>query len=449
MNQWIAVCLCLTVLSCRPHENGNTPHKAATHGAQSPNPLSLALAPHTGKGRVDREIIRLQNEVRTGRNPQMSLERLGWAFVAKARESFDPGYYKLAEQCALALDERQHGCLEALLLRGHVLHNLHKFKEAEPLARELVAKRGLPFDFGLLSDVLMEQGKLEEAIEACQKMLNFRPDLHSYSRGAHLRWLKGNVEGAEELMRMAADAVSPLDAESAAWVNTRLAGYEFQLSSLKDAERSCALALEFQKDYPPALLLSGRLMLAQQKNAAAIDVLQRATELNPMPEYQWALAEALRADGQGEEAARAETQLREKATMNDPRTYALFLATPAESATTALRLAEAELKARADVFTHDALAWALAASGKLPEARRQMALALAEGTQDARLFFHAAMIAHRAGDDGGAQQFAARAERLQHLLLPSERIQLQSLTFLPAQTAVAAGESDQIKPSTK
>jgi tetratricopeptide (TPR) repeat protein len=449
MNPYIAAFLCLTVLSCRPQEKAVTPRKAATPGAQSPSPLGLVLAPNSGTGRIDKEIIRLQDEVRTGRNHEMSLERLGWAFVAKARESFDPGYYKLAEQCALALDSSLSNHLDAMLLRGHALHNLHRFSEAEPLARKLIGERGLPFDFGLLSDVLMEQGKLDEAIVACQKMVDLRPDFHSYARGAHLRWLRGKVAGAAELMRMAADAVSPLDPESAAWVNTRLAGYEFQLGSLKDAERSCALALEFQKDYPPALLLSGRLMLAEKRNAEAIGVLRRATELNPMPEYQWTLAEALRADGQVGEAVRVETQLREKGTMNDPRTYALFLATRAESATTALRLAEAELKSRADVFTHDALAWALAASGKLPEARNQTTLALSEGTQDARLYFHAAMIAHMAGDDREAQQFAARAGRLQFCLLPSESGQLQSLTFPPAQAVVAAGDSDQIKPSTK
>src|SRR5439155_21654637 len=104
-------------------------------------------------------------------------------------------------------------------------------------------------------------------------------------------------EGAAELMRLAAGAASPLDSESAAWVNTRLAGYEFQLGDLDGAERSCALAREFQKDYPPALLLSGRMLLAQQRNAAAAQALRRAAELNPFPEYQWALAEALRADG--------------------------------------------------------------------------------------------------------------------------------------------------------
>src|SRR5207249_2108985 len=94
---------------------------------------------------------------------------------------------------------------------------------------------------------------------------------------------------------------------------------------------------------------------------------------------------------------------------------------------TALRLAEAELKVRADVFTHDALAWALAASGKLAEARGQMALALAEGTQDARLFFHATIIAQRSGQDSNARIHAQNAANLQRLLLPSERAQLEAI----------------------
>src|SRR4029077_4652122 len=115
------------------------------------------------------------------------------------RESFDPGYYKLAEQCALCLESRQAHATEALLLRGHVLQNLHRFKEAEPLARELVARRGLSFDYGLLGDVLMEQGQLNEAVEAYQKMVDEKPDMQAYARIGHLRWLKGDLEGAVEV----------------------------------------------------------------------------------------------------------------------------------------------------------------------------------------------------------------------------------------------------------
>src|SRR6266478_9567345 len=254
MKQAIVLLICLATISCR-QANPSTSKSDSRIANKKPDPLTLALAPHSGNGRVDQEIIRLQTRARAGKNLDMTVERLGWAFVAKARESFDPGFYKRAEQCALSLEAAHPGSPEAMLLRGHVLHNLHRFKEAEPLARSLVAQRGLPFDFGLLSDVLMEQGKLDEAASACQKMIDLRPDLHSYARGAHLRWLKGDIQGAEQLMRLAADAASAHDAEAAAWVHTRLAGYQFQLGGLADAEQNCAQALAFQTDYPPALLL--------------------------------------------------------------------------------------------------------------------------------------------------------------------------------------------------
>ena len=412
------------------------------------NPLALALASHSGSGRLDKDIIRLQEQIRSGKQTDLALEQLGWKFVAKARESFDPGFYKLAEQCALAIEARQPHSAEALLLRGHALHNLHRFKEAEPLARQLAAGRGLPFDFGLLGDVLMEQGKLAEAVEAYQRMMDLRPDLHSYARGAHVRWLKGNVAGAEKLMRLAVSAASPHDSESAAWVYVRLGAYQFQSGAFAEAERACATALEFQNDYPSALLLLGRLLLAQGHYGQAAKTLRRAMELNPLPEYQWALAEALRADGRAEEAMAVEAQLHRHGATTDPRTYSLYLATRGQSAATALRLAEVELQARGDVFTHDALAWALAAADKMDAARRHAAQALSEGTQDGRLFLHAAGIAQRGGDEAAARRWAAQALQLKHLLLPSERELLESVApasglasqtkFSPAE-AVAAG----------
>jgi tetratricopeptide (TPR) repeat protein len=391
------------------------------------DPIAILLTPHAGDGKLDSEIRRVQEQVRGGKNLDIAMERLGWAFVNKARESFDPGYYKLAEQCALALDHRQPRCAEALLLRGHVLHNLHQFKEAETLARELISKRELPFDFGLLSDALMEQGKLEEAFDACQKMIDLRPDLHSYARGAHLRWLKGDLHGAQKLMSMAADATSPREPDSAAWVLTRLAGYQFQSGHAEQSQQSCATALEFRPNYPPALLLRGRILLAEGKQEQACEVLRRAAELTPLPEYQWTLTEALRAANRIDQAGKVELQLSRGGTLADPRTYAVYLATRGESTELALRLAREELNSRRDTFTHDALAWALASAGKLQEAREQSELALAQGTQDARLFFHAATLARKAGRTEEAERFAAKASVFKHTLLPSERAQLQAL----------------------
>jgi len=375
------------------------------------------------------------------------LERLGWSFVAKARESFDPGFYTLAEQSALCLESRQPNAPEALLLRGHALHNMHGFKEAEPLARELVAKRGLPADFGLLGDVLMEQGQLNEAVEAYQTMLDLKPDLHAYARAAHVRWLKGDLEGAVELMQVAASASSPQTPEPSAWVHTRLAALQFQAGAIQEAEQTCAAALELQRNYAPALLLRGRIRLSKGKAAEALEPLRRAATLNPLAEYQWLLAEALYEAGRADEALAVEKQLREHGADSDPRTFALFLATRGESPGVAVAFAEHELSHRADVFTHDALAWSLSATGKMAEAQREMQLALADGTVDARLFFHATIIAAKSGYREEARRWLHKAQKSIHGLLPSEAKQLQ-FAALELERDSVADRSNSSRPQT-
>ena len=181
---------------------------------------------------------------------------------------------------------------------------MHQFKAAEPVARELIKARGLSFDLGLLGDVLMEQGRLKEAIAAYQEMMNQKPNLQAYSRAAHVRWLTGDVKGAIEVARMAAQAGSPQDRESAAWAYTRLAFYEWQLGQSEKAQTALNAALELYNAYAPALLLEGRMLLAKEKANDALSPLQRAAALNPLPEYQWTLAEALRSAGKPDEAAK-------------------------------------------------------------------------------------------------------------------------------------------------
>ncbi|MBI2466637.1 MAG: HupE/UreJ family protein, partial [Candidatus Rokubacteria bacterium] len=75
-------------------------------------------------------------------------------FVVKARVSFDPGFYKLAEQSALCIEQTRPGSVEALLLRGHVLHAMHRFREGVGLENVLggAPRRRwlLAFGFGLV-----------------------------------------------------------------------------------------------------------------------------------------------------------------------------------------------------------------------------------------------------------------------------------------------------------
>jgi tetratricopeptide (TPR) repeat protein len=452
----VLIVCCLAATSCRKSQEQNANVSPASLAVKSLDPLALILTPHAGEGRLDIQIRQLQDQIRSDHNAARKVEQLGWLYVAKARESFDSGYYKLAEQCAVCLqnleDREIHGDLEppkrasttpsppleeragerrysseAAFLRGHVLHNLHRFKEAEELAMQLVSRRGAPADFGLLGDVLMEQGKLAGAVAAYQRMADLKPDLHAFVRAAHVRWLKGDLPGALELAETAAQSISPRDRDTAAWVSTRLASYQFQSGALDTGREACDQALAFRPDYPPAWLLRGRMLLAEGKTAEALPMLRRAAELVPLPEYEWTLAEALEANGEGAEAQRVEQELRRTGAAADPRTLALFLATRGEDRSLALRLAQEELENRHDVLTYDALAWAQASTGRLDEARANLSRALSEGTQDARLFFHAAVLASRANAPD-ATQWLTKASALKALLLPSEREALLRLS---------------------
>ncbi|HKX33016.1 MAG TPA: tetratricopeptide repeat protein [Blastocatellia bacterium] len=421
--------LCL-VLIALPGCRSSVSSKAAE--ITSLAPCALALAPQRTESRadldrIDAEIANAQAAVRQAPDPMPYIERLGWKYIEKARLSYDPGYYKIAEQCAACLQAWHQPSVEALLLRGHVLHALHRFKEAEGVARELVSRRNLAVDHGLLGDVLMEQGRLPEAIVAYQKMMDLKPGPAAYSRAAHLRWLKGDLEGAHRLMSMAAQATGAGDAESAAWAYARLALYELQAGAEKRAAVACDAAISLQPDYAPALLACGRVMMAEGRTSAALTTLQRAANLNPLPEYQWLLADLLREAGRESEASGVEAQLLAHGGSDDPRTFALFLATRGEQLETALKLAGDEQQVRGDVFTLDALAWALTAVGRHHDAYRIMQRALAEGTRDARLFFHAAVIAAKSKHLGEARRHGRRARELENLLLPSEKEQLRQL----------------------
>jgi Flp pilus assembly protein TadD len=195
------------------------------------------------------------------------------------------------------------------------------------------------------------------------------------------------------------------------------------------------------------LLILGRILLADGKDAEAVEPLMRAARMNPLPEYQWTLAEAWLASGMKAAATEIEAQLAKTGPTDDPRTFALFLATRGQQPEVAVALAKRELSERADVHTHDALAWALAAAGRWTEAHIQSEMALAEGTDDARIHLHAGIIAAKVGHVEEAGRQLARAHELQRMLLPSERQHLdKQLTELASLTAETAIVSEQIVP---
>ena len=386
------------------------------------DPLTLVLAPHRGSEPIDAQIVAAQQRA-AGPLEVRAMEKLGWLFVQKARLSNDPGFYKLAEQSALAIEAVQPDQPDALLLRGHVAGAMHRFRDAEAIARRLVAQREFVLDHALLGDALMEQGRVDEAVDAYQRMADLKPCLQAYTRIAHVRWLKGDLEGAIEVAEEAVGTGTGRDPEPLAWAQTRLAAYRLQNGETARAEASVNDALALLPHYAAALLLRGRIRLAQDQPAASLEDLHEAARLNPLPDYQWTLADALRAAGKVEEAAAVEAQIEARGTSTDPRTFALYLATRGQRPIHSLRLAQEELTQRQDIFTYDAIAWAYLAAGRAKEAQGYSRKALAEGTQDARLLLHAGLISAALGSPEAPAQLAA-ARATQQTLLPSERTAL-------------------------
>ena len=400
-------------------------------------PFEIALIAPSGDRAIDREIIRWQTEVARESAPVAALSRLGFSFVQKGKETHDPGQFTLARVCAEEIERRDAGNLDGLLLTAHVLQNLHEFAASEKIARRLVSARGSALDHGVLGDACLEQGKLDAATTAYQAMADRRPGPAAYNRIAHLRWLRGDAQGAAELFARALRSMSAQDTLGLSYTRTQLAravvglGHPEIAKKLLDHELSARSKsgpkTATQADSNPAALLLAGLIEFEGDREGAAEKLRAAALSCSLPEFLWGASDAARAVGDLAGAKVWDERLLARGAIDDPRTTALFLATRGIDVDRAIELAKAELETRKDVHSYDALAWALFASGDVAGAREPMSLALREGTPDPRILLHGAAIAHAAGIESEAQALSARAHSQATLLFPSERALLESL----------------------
>jgi len=91
------------------------------------------------------------------------------------------------------------------------------------------------------------------------------------------------------------------------------------------------------------------------------------------------------------------------------RAWGLFLLDHDRDVARVLRDARREIRGRRDVHGYDLLAWSLYKSNRVAEARQAASQALAQGTEDASLLYHAGMIALAAGDSADARSLLGRA----------------------------------------
>ncbi len=404
--------------------------RAGTPDAPAADDLELLVTvPPEGDGALERQIRHFQQSLDNQPNRAAAVERLGWLFIAKARKDSSPAYELLAEHCAAYLARLPDHRDNALLLEGHLAHRRHEFAKAESIAGQLVASRGRPFDYGLLGDARLDRGDVAGAAEAYQEMMNLKPSLPSYLRAARIRWHLGDLESAITLAEMAVSAGSPRSPEPLAWALVDLSRFYFQHGDMSSASDAVEHALRYLPTYRPALSLKARMLMAEGDYATALPLLEPSDSAPAEPSHLWDRWECLRALGKSGVADEVRDRLIARGTKGDPRTTSLFLATAGYRTDLAEELARREIERRADVFTLDALAWALFRNGKATEALEPLRRALGSRVVDARLALHAGLILKFAGTGEENRERAARLLRQardgRRMLLPSERALLE------------------------
>jgi tetratricopeptide (TPR) repeat protein len=292
-----------------------------------------------------------------------------------------------------------------------VLLNEHRFEEARALSQSMVDREpDSPMAWGNLSDALLELGDFDAAERAAQRMMDLKPNLPSYSRVSYFQWLRGQRAPALESARLAIDSgKDPKNPEPLAWVVVQAAMLFWHRGDYAGADAGFEHALSVVAGYPPALVGRGRVALARGKLTDAVRLLEEAYRRSPLVETGGLLAQAreLAGDQTGAEAAFASAEKEGRAT--DRRALSALYAAFDRHAAEALRHAEAERTVRGDIYTEDALAFALYRNGRYREAKSAIERARRFGTPDARLSFHAGAIELALGNRAQGKRLLASA----------------------------------------
>jgi tetratricopeptide (TPR) repeat protein len=394
---------------------------ACSHGERTTRPTeppvsgrSQALTVPEPKTAVDQQIARLAASARREPRKVAYWVALGQAWIRKARESADPGYYVNANDCAMAAVEVAPQSPLALDLRALVRMSEHRFAEAQAIADAVLHDH--PDDamaLGTRSDAALERGDFRTAALAAEDMLALKPNLPSYTRASYLHFLQGDVAPAREAIRLALDAAQDdRDREPRAWTLVQAALLFFHEGDYTGAEYGLDQALALVPDYPPALVAKARLRMGVGDPARAIPLLERAEAQSPLVETAILLGDARTLAGDSSGAEQAYARVERQGQRGDPRTLAYFLAREGRDPARALVLVEDELRGRGDTYTRDVHALALLAAGRVSEARAEIDRATALGTRDARLYYHAGLVRLAQGQQQSGRRLIRRALEL-------------------------------------
>jgi tetratricopeptide (TPR) repeat protein len=344
-------------------------------------------------------------EARISADPEdtAAQNRLGSLYLQRLRQTGDHSCIALAERAANAslasVPAAQNTA--ALSLLAQVRAASHRFAEARDLIEHLIGIHEEKSDlFGMLGDVLSELGDYDEASRVYERMEGLdKEDLGALARLARFDYLHGRVASAQKWLLAAlltASARMQPPRETLAWIRWQLGELAFSVGNYPRAETWYRSGLVTHSTHVALLGSLARLLAGGGRTTEAVTLYEKSIAIDPVPPIVAALADIYAM--QGNTSRSRELLDRIGSDPLDSRHIANIDADHDVHLDEAYSLAQKDWSQRHDVFGADTLAWTALKAGRLEEARTAIESARRLGTRDARILYHAGMIALASGD---------------------------------------------------
>lgn len=394
----------------------------SSSSSESGAPVVPPATPIASEASAEESAIRfLEERVKKDADDFIAYNKLAGYYLQRVRESGDLKYLELAQRAAAASlqvlpAEQNIGGLAAL---AQVEFAAHNFKAARDYAQQLITlepQKSYPYQ--LLGDSLIELGDYDKAASVFQELEKRNSGASIETRMAKLALLRGDTETAKRRFASAvifAEQQTPASREHVAWTRWQLGEVFFSTGDYAAAETHYRESLTSFPDYFHALAALGRVRAALGDFNGAIEQLERATRILPDPAFVATLGDLYQLSGREKEAQTQYALVEQIAKLGKAsdglynRQVAIFYADHDRNADEAYVQARLEYEKRRDIYGSDALAWTALKAGKIAEAQNAIKEALKLGTRDARLLYHAGMIAKAAGDSAAAADYLQRA----------------------------------------
>ncbi|GAB5417477.1 MAG: hypothetical protein Crog4KO_30590 [Crocinitomicaceae bacterium] len=347
---------------------------------------------------IEKKFNTLKGDYASDKSNMESLIKIAEIYIYEARVSGEhPHYYGAAlktldevlrNQDKLSKDQE----FTALFYKSTVQLSQHKFAEALETGNKARAINGLNAGiYGVLVDANVELGNYDKAIELCDKMVEIRPDLRSYSRQSYIREIHGDVHGSKTAMLNAINAGAPYS-EYKCWSLCTLGGIYEGEGKLDSANICYQYATQERENYPFGIAGMARIMNKKGETQEAIKLYKKAMEVLPEIGFNIELASIYKEQNANEKVASMTTAIAEMfeediaSGHNMALEFATFEANFNQDYKKALKYAEQEANVRPkNIDVNKTLASIHYKLGNKKEAKRYIKIARSTGKQDADL----------------------------------------------------------------